>query len=125
MTFQMRVWGYLGDLQHLKELVLKSCLSVTGIGLKELASLTRLTKLNLPFCRRITDESLSFLVSLTSLRDLDLMACSEITDICVKRVACLTALTKLDLSFCERITDEGLKLLGEFDILEGSHFARV
>ena len=48
---------------------------MTDLGVKEMASLTALTKLDLSYCGAITDEGVACLGVLRALRDLDLGEC--------------------------------------------------
>jgi len=98
---------YLGSpaLQGLQEFSLSSN-KATNAGLKELASLKELQKLEITSFSEITDAGLKQLESLLALRDLSLRG-SKVTDAGLKDLAQLKNLQRLDLSLTG-VTDAGL-----------------
>ena len=81
---------------------------VTDAGLKELAALTKLTRLFL-FKTPVTDAGLKELAPLKALTKLDLDD-TKVTDAGLKELATLTNLTNLFLTNTQ-VTDEGVKEL--------------
>jgi hypothetical protein len=118
------VWGIedewlqpLTGLNKLEELILESCHRVDGTGLKYIAGLTSLKKLDLGGTS-VTDASLIHITGLQNLAELSLQgsgfqngeAISEITDKAVKHLVKLKGLRSLNIK-STRISAEGVKQL--------------
>ena len=118
------VWGIedewlqpLSGLNKLEELILESCHRVDGTGLKYIAGLTSLKKLDLGGAS-VTDDSLMHITGLQNLAELSLQghgfqngeAISEITDKAVKHLVKLKGLKSLNIK-STRISAEGVKQL--------------
>lgn len=87
-----------------------SRITITDGGLKELASLSRLTQLDVYNAGQITNTGLKDLGKLENLERLNLRECKEITDDGVKELKHLKRLTHLQLCGAQ-ITDVGLREL--------------
>ena len=110
---------YLGLLTTLRDLDLLITRSITDAGVKELTSLTSLTRLGFQFLGAMAMDSARWLVHLTGLRELMLMGASRYDGIyCAK----LTSLTKLYLS-C--VTDNIMDHLGSLVNLRDLDFFTV
>ena len=101
----------LAALRHLPRLTaLYLCGSeITDAGLKHVADLTQLKRLNLCWGLQITDEGLANLKGLRQLECLDLGLC-QVSDIGLSHISGLTRLEELNLAQTE-VTDAGLKHL--------------
>jgi hypothetical protein len=121
---EVGVWGIedewlqpLTGLNKLEELILESCHRVDGTGLKYIAGLTSLKKLDLGGTS-VTDASLIHITGLQNLAELSLQgsgfqngeAISEITDKAVKHLVKLKGLRSLNIK-STRISAEGVKQL--------------
>lgn len=65
----------------MRELSLKHYWSLTDVAMKELATLTALTKFELHDCIEIPVQGLSCLPLLTFLKNLNLVECTKITNV--------------------------------------------
>jgi Leucine-rich repeat (LRR) protein len=83
----------------------------------EIATCPAIVELDLSENRKISDDSLQFLVVLKHLRSLNLSSCS-LTSTGMVTLALLTHLERLNLSYCNRINDDGLKRLKSLVNLE-------
>ena len=104
--------GHLSALSKLRVLsVGPSVRGITDDGLRYLAALTALERLNLSWCEEITDDGLAHLTGLHALEHLDLMGCSALTDAGLDHLGRLERLERLNLWRCEGITDDALDAL--------------
>ena len=78
--------SHLKSLMALRYLNLTSCAKITGFGLR---NLTSLTKLDLGSCKNISDKGMSHLKSLKTLRELNLAFCAKITGVGLRNLASL------------------------------------
>jgi hypothetical protein len=83
----------------------------------EVAPCASIIELDLAENRKITDESLEFLVGLKYVYSLNLSSCS-LTATGMQTLCLMTHLERLNMSYCNRINDEGLKLLKSLVNLE-------
>ncbi len=81
--------------------------------LKYLSSLTQLQKLDLNWCKKITDEGLVHIKDLVNLRKLNLWSCEKLTDKGLIHIKGLINLQELDLSWCSNI-NKGFVYLKDF-----------
>jgi len=81
--------------------------NITDAGLAELTALPGLTILNLSSCS-LTSTGLTALQSLTHLRRLDLSYCNRLTDAALKHLRGLPDLVYLDLQGCVKVTHGGV-----------------
>ncbi len=86
---------------------LRNC-PITDVGLAHLASLKKLTEVDLGWCKQITDKGLEYLTPLKQLTKLDLQGCKKVTDAGLAHLKSLTQLTELNLYACDKISDTGL-----------------
>jgi hypothetical protein len=97
---------------------------LTDEGMLAVSSLTKLTSLNLRFCRELTDEGMRAVSSLPALTSLDLTSCRELTDQGMRAVSSLPALTtSLSLSECIMLTDEALRAVRSCASLTSLNFS--
>jgi hypothetical protein len=102
---------HVATLNFLERLNLADCENVNDRCLNCISSLTRLKYLNLSNCFFVSDTGISFLVPLIHLETLILTKVEELTDAClVESLSQLPHLTELNLSEC-RFTDVGLEHL--------------
>ncbi|QDU63997.1 Leucine Rich repeats (2 copies) [Planctomycetes bacterium Pan216] len=99
------VFSRLHALPRLKRVSLSGS-HITDAGLEYLADECQLEELNLRSCKEITDEGMRHLATMTSLRRLDLSD-TNIGDVGLEHLTSLGDLEKLDLH-STRITDAGL-----------------
>ncbi|XP_057439331.1 F-box/LRR-repeat protein 3 isoform X2 [Lotus japonicus] len=87
----------------------KICVCIGDDGLAGLADrCKKLIKLNVSYCKRITDRGMEYISHLAELSDLEMRGLSSITSIGVKAVAIgCTRLADLDLKQCEKVDDSG------------------
>jgi outer membrane protein assembly factor BamB len=98
--------------------------SVTGAGLKQLATVKRLTGLDVSFCRQINDDSFALLQSAERLSFL-IAAGTSITEAGLKHVAGIRNLRALDLEFCEGVTDAACEAIGSMSELRALTLAKT
>ena len=93
---------------------------ISDAGLKALSEIpfTRLGRLSLGYCDRITDAGMTHLARMKTVRWLSLMACPNITDNGLSNLTAMTTLDALDLRGCPRITDRGLAHLARMRELQ-------
>mmetsp|Transcript_5496 Transcript_5496/g.15300 ORF Transcript_5496/g.15300 Transcript_5496/m.15300 type:complete len:245 (+) Transcript_5496:970-1704(+) len=97
---------------RLESLSLSYCYKVSEHGFQEVAELLpKLSRLELSFCRWLTDRSLGRLRNMPNLRSLCLRSSIGITDLALQQLSHLTSLTSLDLTFCYHLTDASLGCL--------------
>ena len=102
------------DVAHLRQLTylnLSENRKVDGAGLKILRGLPQLLELNLSSCD-ISNDGLAWLTALTRLERLDISYCNRITDIGLKPLKELPKLTYLDVQGCVKLTNAGLNRFG-------------
>src|SRR5438876_762214 len=90
---------------------------VTDAMLEQIASLSRVTALNLEGCGHVTDEGLRHLARMPQLRHLNLTGCA-ITDPGLRVLRNLPDLRSLEIYHHEAITDAGIANLAESSLLE-------
>ena len=90
---------------------------ITDDELINLMSLSKLSKLDLSYCRNITDEGLRQMAKLANLKELSLV-CTKITDAGLKYLMSCKSLSELDLAGCKNISSKGLESLKYFDSLQ-------
>ena len=119
---QLRVNGYISDkrlmhvrnLKNLKEFQVSITGSandfITDISLSYIAQLTKLQKLHLYSCPKITDAGLKYLTALVNLKEFNLIY-SGITDNGLGVFKSLSAMEELNLARTPGITDKGVDML--------------
>ncbi|XP_048015444.1 dynein regulatory complex subunit 6 isoform X1 [Megalobrama amblycephala] len=99
----------------LSEVHVSDCPRMTDASLKSLGSLTKLCKLNISGCIKVTDMGIHYITegqSAVELRELDLSYCPKVTDLSLKRITQRCSnLTHLTVCFCENLTDNGFECL--------------
>jgi len=96
-------------LPAINEINLSFCVSVTDTGLKSLARIGQLEKLNLRSCDNVSDIGVGFLAEGGSqLNKLDVSFCDRVSDSAMAHIATgLAQLSSLSMSSCQ-ITDAGI-----------------
>jgi hypothetical protein len=89
---------------------------ITDASLKDVARLTRLSRLYLNETR-ITDEGLKELARLKKLTLLQFSECEQLTGTGFRELTALTQLTTLRFYLCTGVTDTGLRELANFNKL--------
>eukprot|EP00241_Pyramimonas_parkeae_P000007 CAMPEP_0114239022 /NCGR_PEP_ID=MMETSP0058-20121206/8229_1 /TAXON_ID=36894 /ORGANISM="Pyramimonas parkeae, CCMP726" /LENGTH=342 /DNA_ID=CAMNT_0001351157 /DNA_START=713 /DNA_END=1742 /DNA_ORIENTATION=- len=111
----------LADLKALSRLTLLSTLDLGGVSsstiLSEIEWMTSLTRLDLAYSCRPTNESMHAISRLSLLKDLEVNNCMFVTDTGVAYIARLTCLTTLRLKGCNDITDRGAQSLSTMSSL--------
>lgn len=108
-----------------------SCVCIGDDGLAGLADrCKKLIKLNVSYCKRITDRGMEYISHLAELSDLEMRGLSSITSIGVKAVAIgCTRLADLDLKQCEKVDDSGFCALAFYSQnlqqVSGTSFAQI
>ncbi len=101
----------LGLRDHLRELILIGCSSLTDAGLQTIAELKQLSSLSLRGSNAITDAGVAHLAGLPQLQSLDLSWCKDVTDASMAHIVkgrCGPTLRMLGFSACRRVGDVGL-----------------
>ncbi len=100
------------ELSGLEELSLEGFTDFKGESLQFLSQIARLRKLNLSFCKQISDHHIQIMAhSSPYLHDLNLTGCFRISDQAFRSFAELVHLRDLNLTNCTRITEKGLRVL--------------
>lgn len=105
----------------LRELDLKGCHRITGVGLRHLTSHTDLRVLRLDECRHLDDAALASLQPLVGLRELYLPFCRRITAAGLRHLRGLVGLEVLDLGFVRGLTDDALTEVAALPSLRHLH----
>jgi internalin A len=107
----------LAELDNLRRLELYICDGITNDGMKELAALKQLRTLNISLTRHdLTDRGVKALVVLKQLQTL-YIASYHVTDASLKEIAAMPNLKTLGLK-CQSITGKGLKHLAALKKLQ-------
>ncbi|XP_051979119.1 dynein regulatory complex subunit 6 [Xyrauchen texanus] len=101
---------------NLNEVRASDCSCMTDVSMKSLGSLSKLCKLDISGCIKVSDTGIRYISDGSSageLRELDLSYCPRVTDLSLRRIALkFTNLTHLRVCFCENLSDNGFESLG-------------
>ena len=104
----------LGQLKHLKTLILAQNYELGAQSFDFLTNLQRLESLDLCYCMKLTDAACAHIGKCGSLRKLNLGTCERLTDKGIASLAALKNLQELSLDHCPLLTDAALTTLSGF-----------
>eukprot|EP00210_Caulerpa_lentillifera_P006412 g6125.t1 len=100
------------SLVQLEQLNISGCVGVTDHGVQELASISTLHTLEMPWCLKISDQGIAALNALPKLKHLNISGCQLITEHGIAQIGQLINLEVLNLLYTKLcVSDESLEQL--------------